>query len=223
MEDTWNLIRQGGPTMVPLLICSVLAVAVTLERLWALRRRRVLPEPLVSRVRAFPEPGDPAGLVEEAERAPGPLAAVVLAVLEAPPHERELAVEKVQAAGRRAVRQLDRGLLVLEIVAAISPLLGLFGTVLGMFSTFQVIAEQGLGDPGALSGGISEALVTTIFGLGIAIPTVVAQGYLSRRVDDLVVEIEEHGEHLLTRLYPHAPPAPAEPERVHLAAGERER
>ena len=223
MEDTWNLIRQGGPTMVPLLICSVLAVAVTLERLWALRRRRVLPEPLVSRVRAFPEPGDPAGLVEEAERAPGPLAAVVLAVLEAPPHERELAVEKVQAAGRRAVRQLDRGLLVLEIVAAISPLLGLFGTVLGMFSTFQVIAEQGLGDPGALSGGISEALVTTIFGLGIAIPTVVAQGYLSRRVDDLVVEIEEHGEHLLTRLYPHAPPAPAEPERLPLAAGERER
>lgn len=202
MEEVWSLIRQGGPTMVPLLLCSVVALAVALERFWVLRRSRVLPDPLTDRVGRFPSEGDPEELLDACHRHPGALAAVVRTALIDPPRDRDVAVERVQAAGRRSVRHLDRGLLVLEIVAAISPLLGLFGTVLGMFSTFQVIAEQGLGDPGALSGGISEALITTIVGLGIAIPTVVAHGSLAKKVDDLVLDVEEHGERLLRRLYP---------------------
>lgn len=202
MEEVWSLIRQGGPTMVPLLLCSIVALAVALERFWVLRRSRVLPEPLTEHVRRFPSEGDPEELLDACHRHPGALATVVRTALIDPPMDREVAVERVQAAGRRSVRHLDRGLLVLEIIAAISPLLGLFGTVLGMFSTFQVIAEQGLGDPGALSGGISEALITTIVGLGIAIPTVVAHGSLSKKVDDLVLDVEEHGERLLRRLYP---------------------
>lgn len=202
MEEVWSLIRQGGPTMVPLLACSIVALAFALERSWMLRRSRVLPEPLADRVRRFPSDGDPEELLDACHRHPGALATVVRTALIDPPLDRDVAVERVQAAGRRAVRHLDRGLLVLEIIAAISPLLGLFGTVLGMFSTFQVIAEQGLGDAGALSGGISEALITTIVGLAIAIPTVVAHGALSKKVDDLVLDVEEHGERLLRRLYP---------------------
>ena len=202
MEEVWSLIRQGGPTMVPLLLCSVVALAVALERFWVLRRSRVLPDDLTEGVRRFPQEETPEELLDACHRHPGALAAVIRTVLIDPPRDRDVAMERVQAAGRRAVRHLDRGLLVLEIIAAISPLLGLFGTVLGMFNTFQVIAEQGLGDPGALSGGISEALITTITGLGVAIPTVVAHGYLAKKVDDLVLDVEEHGERLLRHLYP---------------------
>jgi biopolymer transport protein ExbB len=219
MEQTWNLLRQGGPTMVPLLLCSVLALAVVLERLWMLRRARVLPRELLSALEGFFAGGDRGALREVCGRRPGPLAAVVEAALQHGDGGPG-AHERVQAAGRRAVRALDRGLLLLEIVAAIAPLLGLFGTVLGMFETFQVIARQGLGDPGALSGGISEALVTTIFGLGLAIPAVVAHGYLSRRVDDHVGEIEELGEAVLTALQvagEERPPAAVLPATVPLS------
>jgi biopolymer transport protein ExbB len=202
MERAWNLIQQGGPTMVPLLLCSVLAVAVFCERMWALVRKRVFHPELLAELRAFRPGADPEYVEEVCERHPGALATVIAAVLDDPPRDREVALERVQSAGRRAVRDLDRGLLVLEIVGGISPLLGLFGTVLGMFETFQVITQQGLGDPSALSAGISEALVTTIFGLGIGIPTVVAHSYLSRRVDDLVLEVEEIVGTLIDRLYP---------------------
>lgn len=202
MEEAWSLLRQGGPVMVPLALCSIFALAVVLDRFWALRRKRVLPAELLAVVRRFRAGDDPGTVLTPCDRRPGPLASVLCAVLEDPPRERELAVERVQTAGRRAVRELERGLVALEIIAAMSPLLGLLGTVLGMFNTFQVIAEQGLGDPGALSGGISQALITTIFGLGIAIPTAVAQSYFSHRVDDLVLEIEEHGGALVDRVYP---------------------
>lgn len=202
MEEAWNLVRQGGPVMVPLALCSIFALGVALDRVWVLRRKKVLPAALAAAARRF-RGGDPPGAVLTAcDEHPSPLARVLEAVLENPPPEREVAVERVQNAGRRVVRELERGLVALEIIAAISPLLGLLGTVLGMFSTFQVIAEQGLGDPGALSGGISEALITTIFGLGIAIPTAVAQSYFSHRVDDLVLEIEERTGAVVDHLYP---------------------
>lgn len=213
MEQAWNLLRQGGPVMVPLAMCSIFAVAVVLDRMWALRRKRVLPRELREAARSFRPGDDPGSVLEPCEAHPGALAAVLRAVLDDPPRERVLAVERVQSAGRRAVRGLERGLMTLEIIAAISPLLGLLGTVTGMFNTFQVISEQGLGDPGALSGGISEALITTIFGLGIAIPTAVAQSYFSHRVDDLVLEIEEFGGILVDRLYPDGEMLAAEPRR----------
>jgi len=202
MEQAWNLLRQGGPVMVPLALCSIFALSLVLDRVWALRRKRVLPSELISAARRFRPGDDPGSVLTPCDTRPGPLASVLCAVLEDPPRERELATERVQTAGRRAVRDLERGLVALEIIAAISPLLGLLGTVVGMFNTFQVIAQQGLGDPGALSGGISEALITTIFGLGIAIPTAVAQSYFSHRVDDLVLEIEEQGGALVDRMYP---------------------
>jgi biopolymer transport protein ExbB len=202
MQHAWNLIQEGGPTMVPLLLCSVLALTLILERAWMLRRSRVITPQLVELARGYRPGDDRDEALTICDRHDGAFAAVLRAVLDDPSRERELTLERVQSAGRRAVRQLDRGLVALEIIAAISPLLGLFGTVLGMFNTFQVIAEQGLGDPGALSGGISEALVTTIFGLGVAIPAVVAQTGFSQRVEDLVLEIEEHAGRLIDRLYP---------------------
>ncbi len=187
--------------MYPLLLCSILALAAVLDRAWRLRWGHVLQRELLGEVERF-QPGAEPEILRVCERHPGAFATLVEVILDRPPRDRELAVERARAAGRRAVRQLDRGLVLLEIVAGISPLLGLLGTVLGMSETFKVIAQQGLGDAGALSGGISEALMTTIVGLGIAIPAVVAQGYFSRQVDDLVLEIERHCGLLLERLYP---------------------
>ncbi len=202
MTRTLALLQQGGPTMVPLVLCSILALAVMLERVWGLRRSAVFPPALLDFARNY-QPGTDRDLSRAlCDRHPGPLSLVIWAIVGDPPADGHMATEQAQAAGRRAVRLLERGLVLLEIVAGISPLLGLFGTVLGMFHTFRVIAQQGVGNVGALSGGISEALLTTIFGLGVAIPTVVAYSYFAKRVDDLVLEIEDHGAKILQRLYP---------------------
>lgn len=209
MARVLTLLEQGGPTMVPLLLCSVLALAVVLERAWALRRGRVLPAALLDLVQNFQPGTDPALSRALCARHPGALSIVISAVANGPQRDRTLAYDRAQTAGRRAVQQLDRGLVLMEIIAGVSPLLGLFGTVLGMFHTFRVIAAQGIGDASALSGGISEALLTTIVGLGVAIPTLVAHSYFSKRVDDLVIEIEEHGTTLLQRLYPEGEPPAA--------------
>lgn len=110
-------------------------------------------------------------------------------------------VEMIQASARHEVGSLERGLLMLEIITGISPLLGLLGTVLGIFHVFNVIVERGVGEASILSGGISEALVTTIVGLFIAIPSLVAHSYFSKRVDELVLEIERHATILIHKLY----------------------
>lgn len=196
------LLQQGGPTMVPLLLCSVVALAVLLERAWALRRTRILPAPLLDLVNTFQSGTDPALSRALCDRHPGPLALILRGIVEDVPKNRQVAYDRAHAAGRRALQHMDRGLVLLEIIAGVSPLLGLFGTVLGMFHTFRVIAVQGVGDAGALSGGISEALLTTIVGLGIAIPTLVGHSYFAKRVDDLALEIEDYGTALLQRLYP---------------------
>jgi biopolymer transport protein ExbB len=102
--------------------------------------------------------------------------------------------------GRQEIRTLERGLVALETVAAISPLLGLFGTVLGILKVFNVITRMGVGQATALSGGISEALITTIVGLAIAIPAVVAYNYLSSRAENLVLDIEKHTTELMRKI-----------------------
>lgn len=202
MSRALALLQQGGPTMVPLMLCSVLALAVVIDRAWSLRRSAVLPPALLDFARNY-QPGTNLDLSRAlCDRYPGPFALVIWAIINDPAADGGLATEQAQAAGRRAVRLLERGIVLLEIVAGISPLLGLFGTVLGMFHTFRIIAEQGVGNVGALSGGISEALLTTIVGLGVAIPTVVAYSFFAKRVDDLVLEIEDHGARILQRLYP---------------------
>ncbi len=181
----------GGPVMVPIGLCSVIALAVFLERLWALRRERVIPSVFVGRLMTMAREGR----LEEARKLASQKEAAVARILEyalqARGESRTILKERVEEVGRREAAEMERYLPVLGTIASIAPLLGLLGTVGGMILTFQIIQEQGLGNVGNLAGGISQALITTFAGLSVGIPAVVANRYLLSRVDSLLLDLEE--------------------------------
>ena len=195
-----QLLARGGYTMIPILFCSMVSLAVIIERAFSLRSGRVLPTPLLEELARSGRPLEElAGKVKN-ER--GGLARVLADGLENRSAGMEQNREVLQASGKAAASRLERGLTLLEIVAVISPLLGLLGTVIGMVQVFDVISEIGAGHARALSGGISQALISTIAGLVVAIPALIAHSVYSRRVDKLLMGIEGAVSRLLLRLYP---------------------
>jgi len=196
----WELFVKGGPVMYPIALCSIFALAIFLERLWTYwRTRRMVRElahevePLVAKKRL-----DEATTV--CHRSLAPLAPVFLAALRMAGRPRAQIKEVVEEAGRREAVPLVRFLGLLGTIATISPLLGLLGTVMGMIQAFNVIATQGVGTPATLGGGISEALITTAAGLTIAIPVILAHRFLSSRVEQLALEMEEFAVRLVDLL-----------------------
>lgn len=187
----WELIIAGGWVMLPIVICSVLAAALFAERLWALQRGRIIPRHLVAQVwHKVKNDALDANQLREI-RAGSPLGRVIAAGLVNMHHDREIMMESIEDAGRHEAHGLERYLNTLGTIAAITPLLGLLGTVIGMIKVFATISAQGLGDAGALAGGISEALITTAAGLVVAIPSLIAYRYLRGKVDALVVDMEQ--------------------------------
>jgi biopolymer transport protein ExbB len=195
-------LRQAGPVMIPLALCSLAATLITIERLLALRRDRVLPREIIEVVRAVERGHDLRLAIEVCRRNPGVFADVVRAGLEAASEPWEIMRDSLLDAGRQRTAVLERHLVWLQTIAQAAPLLGLLGTVLGMIRMFGVISVSGLGDANALSGGISEAMITTAVGLAIGIPTLVAYNVLAARVESLITEIEAYASHLVTRLRP---------------------
>jgi biopolymer transport protein ExbB len=187
----WELIKSGGWLMLPILASSVLSLTLIGERLWALQRKRVIPRHLVAEVwhKVKNQSLDSAQLREI--RAGSPLGRVIAAGLVNMHHERAIMMESIEDAGRHEAHALERYLNTLGTIAAISPLLGLLGTVIGMIKVFSAISAQGLGNAGALAGGISEALLTTAAGLVVAIPSLMAYRYFRGKVDALVVDMEQ--------------------------------
>lgn len=186
-----ELMEAGGLLMWPILLCSVGAVAIILERLWVLRERQVAPRGLPEQIWRWAQAG---GLTAQrlAEIRDGsPLGRILAAGLANRSHSREVMKEAIEDAGRQVVHRLERNLNVLGTIASISPLLGLLGTVFGMIDVFDVIVQAGLGKPGVLAGGISKALLTTAAGLSVAIPALVGYHFLNGRVDRLVMLMEE--------------------------------
>ena len=186
-----ELIKACGSLMVPILLCSLAALAIVIERLWTLRRKAVLPPNLVGEVLAAYK----AGKLNEARvgalRDGSPLGRVLAAGLANLRHPRHVMKEAIEDVGRQVVHELERFLNTLGTIAAIAPLLGLLGTVVGMIKVFSTIVEQGIGNPGQLAGGISVALITTAAGLSVAIPALMFSRYLRGRVDSLVIGMEE--------------------------------
>lgn len=182
----------GGPVMIPIGLCSVVALAAFLERLWSLRRGAVVPASLCVEVIELlrqDRPGDALTLCRKHDVS---VARVLEVAIEARGLDRSRIKERVEEVGRREAAELERYVPVLGTIASISPLLGLLGTVGGMIVTFEVIAQQGgVTDVAPLAGGISQALVTTFAGLTVAIPAVVANRYLLSKVDGLIVDMEE--------------------------------
>ncbi|HSA47891.1 MAG TPA: MotA/TolQ/ExbB proton channel family protein [Candidatus Competibacteraceae bacterium] len=187
----FDLIKAGGWLMVPILACSLAAATLIVERLLALRRARVLPEQLVAILRRWVELG--AVHLADMDVLPlgSPLGRIVAAGLANRHRSRDILRERIEDIGRHVVHELERFLNTLGTIATISPLLGLLGTVTGMIKVFEVVAAQGNSNFSLLSVGIAEALVTTAAGLTVAIPSLLFYRYFQRRIDELVVDMEQ--------------------------------
>lgn len=187
----FELIKAGGWVMLPIILCSTLALAIVLERFWALRRQRICPGNLVSQIWHWAN-RDELNAAHIAElRASSPLGRVLAAGLVNLHQDRQIMKESIEDTGRHVVVELERYLNTLGTIAAISPLLGLLGTVLGMIKIFTAINVAGLGNQAVLAGGIAEALITTVAGLSVAIPSIMFYRYFRGRVDELVVYMEQ--------------------------------
>ena len=182
---------DGGPVMIPIGLCSVVAMAVFFERLWALRRSRVVPDSVVKAVMKLVDAGQHDEALAHARKLDLPVARIFETALSLRQKDRADIKERIEEVGRKEAADLERYIPVVGTIASIAPLLGLLGTVGGMIATFAVIKTQGMGQMGSMAGGISQALITTFAGLCVGIPAVVANRYLLSRVDQLLLRMEE--------------------------------
>ena len=186
-----ELVKAGGWLMWPILACSVIAMAIVVERLWIYRRRRVLPSNLVAQIWQLHQKNQLTAAHIQTVRNSSPLGRILAAGLVNRNHPREFMKEAIEEEGRQVVHELEHYLNTLGTIANISPLLGLLGTVIGMIKVFAAITPSGVGNPTVLAGGISEALITTAAGLSVAIPAVIFHRYLSGKVNRIVLSMEE--------------------------------
>lgn len=187
----WEIVRAGGPLMWPIILCSIGAAAIILERLWTLQDKRVLPPELARKVWQLVEADQINDKVIAALEQNSPLGRVLAAGLASRHRPRTIVMERLEDTGRHVVYELERFLNTLGTIAVISPLLGLLGTVTGIIHSFNAIEAGGVGDPRALSGGIAQALIATAAGMCVAIPSLFSYRYLRGRVDRIVIEMEK--------------------------------
>lgn len=196
-----DFILKGGPVMIPLVFCSILAVAVGLERVWYLAKTRADSEDLMDEVRLSLKEGRPLEAIHFLKKQNGPVASLLAAGLAFGDRHPELLRQRLSQVGEDEVYKLERRLSVLDTIVAIAPLLGLLGTVTGIIRSFQVLsALDGIGTPEAMSVGIAEALITTAAGLIIAIPTLALYNWISSVIDRRVIEMNRCSEELLDLL-----------------------
>ncbi len=185
-----ELIKAGGLLMWPILICSVISLAIILERFWSLQQKRIAPKHLVAQVWQWAKVGHLDNKRIQNLSISSPLGRILAAGLVNRSHDRAVMKESIEEVGRQVAHSLERFLTTLGTIASISPLLGLLGTVIGMIKVFAVITTHGVGDPSILAEGISEALLTTAAGLSVAIPTLMFHRYFRGKVDELVMMME---------------------------------
>jgi len=186
-----DLLKPGGIIMFPLLLCSVLALAIIIERFWTLRSSRLAPKSLVSELWGWIKKKELNSKRLRELRDAAPIGRVLAAGLANAKHGREIMKESIQEEASQVVHEMERFLTALGTIAVITPLLGLLGTVIGMIKVFAQLQLEGAGNASALAGGISEALITTASGLTVAIPALIFHRHFPRRVDELVVEMEQ--------------------------------
>jgi biopolymer transport protein ExbB len=187
----FEMVQAGGWLMLPILLSSVIALAIIGERFWSLQQKRINPATLVSQVWQWYKSDSLTDQNIQALANSSPLGRVLAAGLMNRHHPREIMKESIEDTGRQVVVELERYLNTLGTIASITPLLGLLGTVIGMIKVFAAITTHGVGNPSVLAGGISEALITTAAGLSVAIPSLIFYRYFRGKVDELVIKMEE--------------------------------
>lgn len=197
----YELIVAGGWLMAPILLCSVAVIAIGFERYWSLRPARVVPDNLLSQVWHWLKHNQMSKEKLRELRESSPLGKVLAAGLSNSGHGRDVMKDSIEEAANQVVHELERFLSTLGTIAAIAPLLGLLGTVIGMIKVFSAIMLEGTGNAGVLAGGISEALITTAAGLSVAIPALMCHRYFERHLDSLVVDMEDQAVKLVDALH----------------------
>ena len=193
----FELISSGGWLMVPIILCSVISVAIIIERLWTLKKDNVAPADLVVDLEHLLEQHQlTEASLEELEHS-SYLGRILVAGLCVPNQTPAEIRRSIEEAGRHVVHELEKYLNALGTIAAITPLLGLLGTVIGMIKVFAAITAVGVGNPQILAGGISEALITTAAGLSVGIPSLMFHRYFKGKINELTVDMEQHALRLL--------------------------
>jgi biopolymer transport protein ExbB len=196
----WEMILAGRYMMIPITLASLVGLAVLIERIFVLRQGRIVVPEISEAVMTLSASQDLSVAYAICDRRPGPFANVVRAGLDHADNDWTVIRDVLEEVGRQEATRLTRRLGVLETVAAVSPLLGLLGTVLGMIRVFATISLAGLGNPETLSAGISEAMVTTAAGLIIGIPALVAHNWLEGRAQGIIFELELYSTKVLATL-----------------------
>jgi len=187
-----DLIVKGGVFMYPIILCSIVALAVFLERLWVLRRSHILPEDFIRNVRELLQKEKISEAVFLCQGDTSSIARIFLAGLKSAQKGMWLVKEAIEERGAREATALEKNVAILSTIANLTPLLGLLGTVSGMINTFNSVSLHRIGNPAPLAGGIAEALITTATGLCVAIPTLVCYRFLKDKASALVFEMEEN-------------------------------
>ena len=187
----FELVQAGGWLMIPILLCSVVAAGISVERFWTLRAEQVAPRDLLTQVWTWIRNNEMDSSRLREVKSGSPLGQILAAGITSHRRGRDLMKESIEEVANHVVHELERYLNTLGTVAAITPLLGLLGTVIGMIKVFTAIQLEGTGNAAVLAGGISEALITTAAGLTVAIPSLFFHRYFQRKVDELVIYMEQ--------------------------------
>ena len=192
-----DIVSSGGWLMVPILLCSIVAAAISVERLWSLQRGKITPKNLLAEVWGANKSKDADPQAIRELRASSPLGQVFAAGISNVRRGRDIMKEAMEEAAGQVSHDLERYLTALGIIASIAQLLGLLGTVVGMIQVFSVMLLEGAGNANVLAGGISKALITTAAGLSVAIPALIFHRFFLRRVDELMVSMEQEASKLV--------------------------
>ncbi len=197
----FEIIKSGGWLMLPIILCSIGAMGIIVERFWSLQKKKILPPELLPQVLRLYREKKLEDVTLRRLKTSSPLGSILAAGLANSHHGREVMKQCIEETGRKVVHELERFLNTLGTIALITPLLGLLGTVFGMIQVFSALMQHGAGDPGFLAGGISVALITTAAGLTVAIPSLIFHRYFERLVDEYVVNMEEEALRLVDILH----------------------
>jgi biopolymer transport protein ExbB len=197
----WEFLRAGGPVMFLLVLTSIIGIAFIIERGLALMRKKIIPPSVQLAIENSKSPADFPKLVQTCQSNPSPLSRLALLAHDHAKEPKDETTGLIETRARQEVLKMERGLVILEIVVGIGPLLGLIGTIHGLIRLFAELGAAGVTDNTKLAAGISVALNTTLMGLLVAVPALVAWSYYSKKVEALAIEMEGHLDRFLRQLY----------------------
>ena len=209
----FEFLKAGGFLILPILICSIIALAIVIERFFTLKARNIVPANIINKAHKLAASGNnPKKQDVESIRKSSLIGKVLAAGLESSQLPRHIMKENLEETGRHVAHEMDKYMTALGTIAAVTPLLGLLGTVVGMIEVFSVITKMGVGSPTDLAGGISTALITTAAGISVAVPALIFHRYFKGKINDYVVRMEQEALKLVELASDkHRAPAPTRP------------